>query len=529
MKKDWTAIIDGRSMNNDEIIEAIIENRGIENLNEFLNPSTDNLIPYEELKNINQAWYKLDRAISNEKSILIYADVDVDGCTSGAIMYRYLKHFTKHLRITINDGKEHGIKHSDFTVKPDLVIIVDSIDKADIYHRLTEKGIEVIVLDHHILPSPVEEYSDISLVSSANDYANPQLSGAGVTWKFCKYCDEMWLTDYADKLIDLAATGIIADMCDISVPENRYICYTGLTNLCNTGIKNIVGSYEFNSQSVSFSIAPLINACNRMFCNDLAMNIFLEDDTEKVKDMIKDMKSVKEQQDEYVNKLMPSFAEQAENQINNKVMFFIINTEYGISGLVANKLMSIYQRPVFVVKDKEDMYMGSMRACGVDDFMTMVNETGLAKCDGHELASGFFCNKDNYDKFKKAINKKLEDIEFEEKIIADIQLDTTQINTQLINNFKSIDFLSGTGSKPLTVMITNINDYKYDTMSKGKHLKLITDNGLIIQWNTNTTENDFINNDKSVNSVNIIATLNSSRFGKTFWNQMIVQELRIGR
>ena len=528
MKKEWSAIIDGRDKNNDEIIESILENRGIDNLNDFLNPSVDNLISFEKMKNINQAWYKLSIALDNNKSILIYSDCDTDGCTSGAIIYRYLRHFTNRISITINEGKEHGVENYNLTNKPDLMIIVDSINKADIYHKITKQGIEIIVLDHHILPSPVEEYSDITLVSSANNYVNPQLSGAGVTWKFCKYCDEMWLTDCADSLVDLAAVGIIADMCDISVPENRYICYTGLKNLHNTGIKSIVGSYEFNSQSVSFSIAPLINACNRMFHNDLALNVFLEDDINKVKDIVKNMKSVKEQQDKLVNNLMPNLIEQAEKQVNNKAMFFMIDTEYGVSGLIANKLMSIYQRPVFVVKGNEDMYMGSMRACGIDNFTAIVNGTELARCEGHELASGFFCNKNDYAQFVGTINKQLQDIEFEERVIADIQLDITQINSQLINNFKAIDFLSGTGSKPLTVMITNISDYEYATMSNGRHLKLITDNGLIIQWNESLMKSDFINEDMTMIPVSVIVTLNSGYFGRTLWNQMIVQGLRIG-
>ena len=523
MKKEWSAIIDGRNMDSGKIIESILESRNIENLNDFLNPSINNLIPYEELKNINQAWYKLGVALDNGKHILIHADCDTDGVTSGAIMYRYLRNFTNNLVITINNGKEHGLENRIPNEQNGLIIVVDSINTADVYHRFTEQGIDIIVLDHHILPSPVEEYNDITLVSSANEYANPQLSGAGVVWKFCKYCDEMWLTDYADKLVDLAATGIIADMCDISVPENRYICYTGLKNLRNVGLKTIVGSYEFNAQSVSFSIAPLINACNRMYYNNSALNIFIEDDTNKAKDIVKDMKSAKEKQDECVNKLMPNLIEQGDSQKDNKVMFFIIESPYGISGLVANKLMNIYQRPVFVFKDNIDMYVGSMRACGIGNFTAIVNNTGLAKCEGHELASGFFCDKNNYNKFKETINKQLEDIEFEDKLVADVQLNITQINSQLINNFKAIDFLSGAGSKPLTVMITDVTDYEYATMSNGKHLKLITDNGLLIQWNMTATKKDFINEDKTTRPVDAIVTLNSGYFGKTLWNQMIIQ------
>lgn len=524
MKKQWKALINGRNMDNDEIIDSIFEQRNIDNVIDFLTPKANSLIPCDALKNINKAWYELSVALDNDKPILILADVDVDGCTSGAIMYRYLSHFTDNIDITINEGKEHGIEIFDVeNCNADLIIVVDSINKSKEYNKFIEHGKIVIVLDHHILPSPIEDYS-VTIVSSANDYANPSLSGAGVVWKFCKYCDDMWLTDYADKYIDLAATGIIADMMDMSVSENRYICYTGLKKLNNIGIKAIVGSYEFNAQSVSFSIAPMINACNRMMRNEYALQIFLTDDEDEAKSLVKKMKEVREEQNKLVDDLMPVLVNQAESQINNQVLFFFIETEYGISGLLGNKLLDIYQKPVFVLKSVDDEYKGSMRACGVDNFAEIVNNTGLAKCEGHELASGFFMNKNDYDKFAEVINNCLADVEFEEQIIADIQLDITQINRQLIDNFKSIDFLSGTGFKPLTVMITGIDEYAVGDMSKGKHLKLVTDYALVIKWNYT---GDFDEFDDGANIVDVIGTLNSGYFGKTFYNQVIINEYKV--
>ena len=172
MKKEFVANVDGRNFDfNEDIIEAILEERKIDNLAEFLNPTNDFLLPYEFLKNIDKAWYTLSVALDNGKSILICADVDVDGCTSGAIMYRYLKHFTDNIKITINEGKKHGVENFDADAcTADLVIIVDSINKAEHYKKFIDSGKQVIVLDHHLPPSSIEEYDNIALVSSANDY-----------------------------------------------------------------------------------------------------------------------------------------------------------------------------------------------------------------------------------------------------------------------------------------------------------------------------------------------------------------------
>ena len=84
---------------------------------------------------------------------------------------------------------------------------------------------DIIVLDHHAIDPKVPYDDYVCLVSSQREYDNPDLSGSGTVWKFCKYCDEQYLTDYADELVDLAAIGILADVMNVSEEcyENRYI------------------------------------------------------------------------------------------------------------------------------------------------------------------------------------------------------------------------------------------------------------------------------------------------------------------
>lgn len=519
MKQEWTAISDCRGLDNTEIIDKICEARGIEDLADFLHPTEDMLIPLDRLHNIDKAYEIVEQAIDEGRVIEVLADVDCDGITAGSIMYRYISNFTDKVKISINMGKEHGVKSLESSA--DLLIVVDSINEAEEYQKFTDKGTQVVVLDHHIPPSSIKDYSHITLVSSAVDYPNSELSGAGVVWKFCKYLDDMFLTDYADELVDLAACGIVADMMDMSVSENRYIVYEGLTHLHNTGIKAIVGSYAFDSQAITFSVASAVNACNRMNRNELALRMFLTDDENEAKQLAKDMKTVKEQQNELVAELMPSLIEAAEVWNDRKIISLVIDTEYGIAGLIANKLLDKYQRPILVLKFTENGYAGSMRACGVENFALMVNETGLAECEGHELAAGISISDENYEKFIEIIDKELSSVEFDERVTADIQLDIKQINTGLIESIKTINFVSGSGFKPISVLIEGVSDFETSSMSQGKHLKLITDNCLIIKWNDCPTEQ------VSGKTVDVIGGLNYGRFGRTAYNQVIVNELKV--
>lgn len=518
MKKIWNIQADGRSLDNSEIISTIFECRGIDDIDHFLRPNEKDLIPYEKLYNIDKAYNIISDGIDDNKSFWIVADVDVDGCTSGAIIYRYLYNFTHNINISINQGKEHGI--NDFDIKnctADIVIIVDSINENECYQKFIDANKQVIILDHHIIPDNFS--TDVVLVSSANNYENPELSGAGVVWKFCKYCDYMTLNDYADNLVDLTTCGLIADMVNVTTPENRYICSEGFKNIHNKGIQKINGSYKFDSQSVSFGIAPLINAAQRMNLNEKALKLFLTDDEDEIKKIIKTLKNAKEEQNEIVFSLMEDITEQAESQIDNKVMFFVIDTNASISGLIGNKLISIYQRPIIVLKETDEGYAGSARGFGIDDFKFVVDSTELAWTGGHENAFGISIDRSNFRPFKEEINEILADFEFEVKQEADIQLNLLQITNELIDSFKTINLISGTGFKPLTVMVSDIVNYKVGNMSGGKHLKIVTDDITLIKWNFNGDWDEF-----DGRPISVIGGLNSSFFGRTFTKQIIIDD-----
>ena len=283
MKKIWKAKLDGRRWSFSKITEEILRSREIFDLDRFLYPIEEDLLPLDRLHNIDEAAKVVINGIKNNKNFFVYFDSDADGISAGAIMTRYLVNFEADGAVVpyINEGKQHGLKYDAlcFQNKYDIVIIVDSMqDNPALYEELLRMGSEVIVLDHHDIPDSIlAMQKQIHLVSSMNDYPNPYLCGAGVTLKFCLYLDSLLGTNYADQYYDLAACGTCADMMDIGPDsmENRYICQKGFSNLKNVALNKIKGPYTFNSETVAFSVAPLINAANRMNQNWDALNLFL--------------------------------------------------------------------------------------------------------------------------------------------------------------------------------------------------------------------------------------------------------------
>lgn len=491
MIKQLTAKIDGRQMEDDlEIIDAVLYERGIDDISGFLKPTSDDLISFDEMKGLEEAYQIIDDAITMGEKFLVLADVDADGCCSNAIITKYLRKCGADVECIINDGKIHGAEHLDLSLLDDIdvMIIVDSLNNdPEVYKRILNTGTRLVVFDHHLPEQRLFDANlDFVLVTSAKDYPNEFLSGAGVCMKYVLYADEMNLTDYSDDLWVYAAIGLIADMSDMSVPENRYIAHRGLAQFKNPMVKKMIGTYAFDSQSVSFSIGPLVNAAMRMHENEKAMNVFLADDEDEINELVKDLKNCKEEQNEVVAELLDGLLEQGEAQLDRKCMFFILenDTEAEITGLIGNKLLAMYQRPLFILKQRDGQYAGSMRSVGTENFLEIANGTGLCLCQGHPNAAGAFINEDKFEQFKEVIEEELKDIEFSIKIEADIELLPSQINENLIKQLNAINRISGTGFPPVKVLVRT-NNYEVSTFSSKKHLKVIDEETgmLIVKWN----------------------------------------------
>lgn len=530
MKKEWSIKIDGRGLEQDEIIDSLLSSRNIEDVVSFLHPSDDDMLPLEDLHNINKAAEViLDGVEDVNNTFLVYYDPDSDGCTAGSIATRYLEYLGANVFTYINEGKKHGIENFDIDMLDniDIVWIVDSIQTSiEPYKRFLSKGVKIVITDHHLITNELcKEMKDLGiiLVSSAVDYNNPDLSGSGVTWKLCQYMDYLNLDSFSDDLIDLAATGLVADMCNMASPENRVICDKAFKNLRNPGIKKINGSYAFVARNISFGVSPKINAANRTNHNDLAMQVFLSDDEDEIAEIVKGLNKCREEQNAIVDNVMPSLEEQAQEQFDNKCMFFFIpeDIEASVSGLIGNKLLERYNRPLCVLKKNGDEYSGSMRSVGVRSFKEYCDNTGIGWCSGHENASGIGIPIVQFEDFKAAILDELANVEFVCETTADIQLDVEQVTDGLIKSLNALNRISGTGFEPITVMVET-DDYTVSNMSGGKHLKIIDNQtGMIfVKWNYNGSW-DFDGTFKA------IGTLERAHYGRNDYRQLTIQDFTV--
>ena len=268
----------------DEYGLNLLKSRGIEDVEKFLNPDMTCLQTWRDLENIDKG-VELIKNLNGSSYVGLIVDADVDGYTSAAIIYQYLRKLYPNINIKyyIHSGKGHGLEEHWCDIRDedfDLLIIPDASSNDSPY--VDKVGVPTLVIDHHILED--KEISPLmTLINNQESprYKNKNLSGAGMTFQFCRALDDAFNADWAFLFIDLAALGVCADMMSGLEIENQYLWRQGFGYLNNyffltlarKQAYSITGSISpndydltraLNPTSVAFYIVPLINAMVRM-------------------------------------------------------------------------------------------------------------------------------------------------------------------------------------------------------------------------------------------------------------------------
>ena len=228
-------IVEGNNDYHNNILDAILQRRGIEKPRDFLSLDESVIESIHNYKNIEEGYQLLLKHIQNKSKIHIIIDTDTDGITSAALVYLYLKDMENHLETPIeityhqNEGKKHGIilENKKLKLKKiDLLIVPDAgtNDKEQI-EQCYEDNVDVLILDHHNLEEENALSTKAILINpqSSPDIKNKNISGVGVVYKFCKYIDSQLRVNFADRYLDLVALGNIADVIDLKEEETRYM------------------------------------------------------------------------------------------------------------------------------------------------------------------------------------------------------------------------------------------------------------------------------------------------------------------
>lgn len=480
----------------------------------------------------------LAQHIANNDLIMFQVDSDCDGDTSAAALLNYLyclfpSYVQNRIIYRFHEGKEHGIIEETIPEGVKLVVAPDSSSNDyEVHKKLKERGIDVLVIDHH----EAEKVSDNAVVINNQlcDYPTKSLSGVGMVYKFCQYFDSVMDTDYADYILDLVALGMIADMMDMRDFETKHLITRGLEDIHNpffAGMveKNAYQLKEITPTGVAFYVAPYVNATVRMGTQEEKRIMFeamldfkaydMVDSTKRgckgqkerlVDQAIRNCTNIKSRQTKARDNTLATIKQiiKQNNLLDHKILTVCIPKEIyvekNLTGLIANQLMAEYQRPVLVLNETEyemevfdtfgklktvlirKAWEGSARGyekSALTDFRKFCLDRKSAPwyAEGHSNAFGFGILDDVLPMFIQECDNELKDFKFTPCYSVDFIFNADNFNPKDIIEIADLKSLWGKGVEEPYIALTNVRVSKGNIQlmspDKSPTLKITLPNG----------------------------------------------------
>ena len=483
--------------NLNKVIGKIIVNRHVvndEDVRIFITPTRDDFHNPFLFKGMDIAVDRIIKAINNKEKILIYGDYDVDGITSTTVLKKYLMDRGISVDTYIPNRLHEGYglnKNAIDTIKErniDLIITVDcgisAIEEVDYAVRL---GMDIIVTDHHEVGEKLPNaLAVIDAKRKDNTYPFRALAGVGVVFKLIQALSiklEIKPEEYL-KYLDLVCVGTISDIVPLE-GENRTIAKLGLMLIKvtrNLGLRELIkssGYKEIDSNTISFGVAPRINACGRMGHEEEALKLFLAEDLESATKITKELNEYNTLRQSTEKAIYEEAVQQIEKNhldANNSIVLGGKGWHHGVIGIVSSKVTDKYYKPSILLSFEDNIAKGSGRSVPGFDLYE-----GLAKCEdllekygGHSMAVGLTLKKENLENFKERFEQIAKEKNIKELvpiIYIDDELKLKDINMDLV---KSISILEpfGEANKVPLFLIRNLKIDSIRALSEGRHLKL---------------------------------------------------------
>ena len=532
------------------ILARILVNKNITQKDEidlFMNPTRKDFHNPFLMPDMEIIVDRVLQAIEQKEKIMIYGDYDADGITSITVLKSFLEERGLEVASYIPNRLDEGYGLNKTALKKiyddgyRLIITVDcgisGIDEVDYANSL---GMEVLITDHH---EPAETLPKAVAVVDAkrkdNKYPFNQLAGVGVVFKLIQAISiklDLEEKEYL-KYLDIVCIGTISDIVPL-IDENRVIAKLGLKLIAQTkniGLKallEVIGFKNIDSTTISFGVAPRINACGRMGDEQVALDLFLEKDYDKAKELAIKLNEYNIERQTIEKSIFDEATEKIEKNEKDKACI-IVGSEgwhHGIIGIVASKVTEMYFKPSILICFEGDDGKGSGRSIPGFDLHDALTECSdyLEKFGGHSMAVGVTVSRDKFELFKNKFEEyaKSHDVD---KIIPVINIDSElSLKNIDIDSVKSLQKLEpyGEANKMPVFMIRNLKINSIRALSEGKHLKLtLKDDGYMINaigFNMGNLSNEYLIDDK----VDVIGNLDINSFNGNDSIQLILKDIR---
>ena len=508
MEKRWTILSADESkvnslkeaLNINSTICSILVQRNIDNFNsakQFFRPQLSDLYSPWLMKDMDKAVERIIHAFNNNQKILVYGDYDVDGTTSVASMFQFLRsaHPLVDYYIPHRYREGYGVSKQgiDFAAENDfsLIITLDcGIKSADLIDYANSLQIDVIVCDHHMPDECIPKAVAILNPKQKDcNYPFKELCGCGVGFKLMMaLAEKLSLPDESYlQYLDLVATAIAADIVPI-VDENRVLTYFGLKKVNsdpNPGIKALMRlssvQTEMHVTNLVFIIAPRINAAGRMDCAKKAVQLFIEKDENAALAVAEQLHSDNtDRREADASITLEAFEMIGNDELAKNKKTTVVYQEHwhkGVVGIVASRLIDTYYRPTVVLTKSGDVIAGSARSVTGFNLYEAIHacRKHLIGYGGHFAAAGLTMLPENLDNFINQFEEVVCSTITEELLIPEIVIDS-EITLDLLNNpfYNILEQMEPFGPENMRPVFISRNVYnKGSKIVKDKHIRFV--------------------------------------------------------
>lgn len=479
------------------LVANILVNRNItqkDKIEVFLNPNRNDFYSPYLLNDMEKAVNRIQKAIQEHEKVVIYGDYDVDGITSITVLKRFLAEQQLQADYYVPDRLEEGYglnkKAMEHLAKKgyQLMITVDcGITAMEEVDYATELGMETIVTDHHEpLDTIPKALAVVNPKRKDSTYPFQGLAGVGVVFKLIQAISEkLGLPEKAYlKYLDLVCIGTISDIVPL-IDENRVITKLGLKLVAvtkNIGLRELIKSIKLkkiDSTSISFGVAPRMNACGRMGKADEAIELFLTENVAEAHEITEKLNRYNSNRQIIEKRIFQEAMDRiAKDHIDqeNSIVLGGENWHHGVIGIVSSKITETFYKPSILICFDGEEGKGSGRSIMGFDLHKALCESSayLDKFGGHEMAVGLSLQRKNFEPFKKKLQEIIEVSNIQEMlpvIKIDADLDLKKISLQTVEELMQLEPFGEQNKVP----IFGFKNLKIDairSLSDGKHLKL---------------------------------------------------------
>lgn len=544
MKKVWTLLKRDESQikeytekaNISKLLAILSINRKITlgELDGYLNPDIDKLEDPFNIYDMNKFVDRIILAKKNNEKITIYGDYDVDGITSTAILYDFLKKLGLNMDYYIPSRTEEGYGLNNSALdeikktETSLIITVDcGISSVDEVEYAKTLGIDICITDHHECQEVIPNAVAIVNPKRKEDKSNLKaLAGVGVAFKCIQAIAQTLNLEAASylKYLDIVAVGTIADIVDLK-GENRIIASKGLELLKDTkneGLKELLKIskiYNVDSGSVGFGLAPRINASGRMGNAMVAVKLLLAENQAEAYKYAKALDDQNKLRQKVEGKIYKEVIEKIEKEnlvSSNSIVVEGKGWHQGVIGIVASKVAEKYLKPVILFTHDGKKASGSGRSKpGVSIYKALEKcKSIINSFGGHNMAAGVTIDVDKISEFRKMFEKAVDEVtekDIIDEIVIDSEIKTQNISMETLKDiYKLMPF--GQGNSEPIFEYKNVKIKEISSMSEGKHLRIIVEDiGITtssIGFNMGDRRDEIVMGDK----INILVTILENNF-----------------